>query len=147
MGLAHKNQQGFVKVHVIGNDVCEQSAVMRTVEGSVKFMRTVDVRLEENVAWSMVNGRCYLLIVFTIDSSEAIIPTNESDSPIICLSDWSKRYIKKMNELCRQIQKKCKGDVHRLIAVPDGRLSHYPLALVGEQWHEDGLGELTLCAI
>ena len=56
----------------------------------------------------------------------------------------SKIFIKDTNEMCKEIRRKYQGDVYRLILVPDGRLTLYPLALVAEQWHDDGLGNIRI---
>ncbi len=135
--------EGVVKVHVLGDNVWEQTAVMHCMQKSSKFLQPIDVSVNEDVRWHVLNGNCYLLIIFTIFPAEVKIPQNNMASPSIKLSERSKRYISETNEMCRQIQKKSKGHVNRLIVVPDGRLTHYPLALLAEQWHDDGLGEYT----
>ncbi len=133
----------MVKVHVLGDNVCEQTAVIHCIQRDFKALLPIDVSVNEDVEWNVLNGNCYLLIIFTILPGEVKIPENNMGLPSINLSDRSKRYIRETNEMCRLIQRKCKGHVNRFIVVPDGRLTHYPLALLAEQWHDDGLGEYT----
>jgi len=144
MSLTSKKEEGFVKVHLLGNCVWEQTAMIRCIEKDIKFLKPVDVSNNEEVVWSVHNGRIYIVVIFSMTAAEMRIPDNEDEDPTIELSDLSRRYIKETNEMCRQIQRKCKEEVCRLIVVPDGRLTPYPLALVGEQWNEDGLSEYIL---
>ena len=107
--------------------------MIRCIEKDIKFLKPVDVSNNEEVVWSVHNGRIYLVVIFSMTAAEMRIPDNEDEDPTIELSDLSRRYIKETNEMCRQIQRKCKVEVCRFIVVPDGRLTPYPLALVGEQ--------------
>ena len=123
----------------------EQTEVIHCIEREMKFVKVVDVtRRNEDVVWNMVDGRLYLVIIFSIAPDELTLPTSEDDEAAINLNDVSRRFIKDTNELCKEIRRKYQGDVYRLILVPDGRLTLYPLALVAEQWHDDGLGNIRI---
>ena len=139
----NKREQGFSKVHVMGNNVWEQTEVIHCIEREIKFVKVVDVtRRNEDVVWNIVDGRLYLVIIFSIAPDELTLPTSEDDDAAINLNDVSRRFIKDTNELCKEIRRKYEGDVYRLILVPDGRLTPYPLALVAEQWNDEGLGNI-----
>ncbi len=137
-----------MKVHILSDNVWEQAQCVHYIERDAKILKpVVDVGVNEHVRWSVANGRCYLVIIFTVSSSEVILPRSEEENASLTLGEASRKFIKDTNERCRQIQKAYKGDVYRFIVVPDGRLTDYPLALVGEQWHEDGLGQYTFIYI
>ena len=133
-----------MKVHVLGNNVKEQTAVIHCIEREVKNLKPVDVSNNEDVEWTLINGRIYVVIVFGIAEGELVIPLNEDEDATLQLSDLSKRFIKETNDVCKDIQRKCKGEVCRLILVPDGRFTPYPLALIIEQWNEQGLSKFIL---
>ena len=117
--------------------------MIHCIEREIKFVKVVDVsRRNEDVVWHMVDGRLYLVIIFSIDQGELTLPTSEDENVRITLNDVSRRFIKDTNELCKEIRRKYQGDVYRLILVPDGRLTPYPLALVAEQWNDEGLGNI-----
>ena len=116
--------------------------MIHCIEREIKFVKVVDVSSSshEELVWNMVDGRLYLVIIFSMAEGELTVPASESEDPTIQFSDVSRRFIKDTNELCKEVGRKCKGDVYRLILVPDGRLTPFPLALVGEQWNDEGLG-------
>ena len=117
--------------------------MIHCIEREIKFVKVVDVsRRNEDVVWHRVDGRLYLVIIFSIDQGELTLPTSEDENATINLNDVSRRFIKDTNELCKEIRRKYQGDVYRLILVPDGRLTPYPLALVAEQWNDEELGNI-----
>jgi hypothetical protein len=134
-------------VHLLGNITWEQVSIMHGIENDFKFLNLVDVSNNKDVEWSAHNGNIYLVIVFAMNQSEMNIPDNEDDEPTIHLTELNKRFIKETNKMCRQIQNKYGMDVCRLIVVPDGRLTPYPLSLVGERWNEEGLSKYTYIRI
>lgn len=147
MSLANQKEEGFQKVYVLGNNQWEQASIIRCIENDTKFLSPVDVSNNKNVLWRVSARRVYIVIIFAISTSEMNIPENIAEEPTIDLKNLSKRFIKETNEMCREIERHCEGEVYRLIVVPDGRLTPFPLALVGEQWNEEGLSKFRCICI
>ena len=78
----------------------EQTEVIHCIEREIKFMKVVDVtRRNEDVVWNMVDGRLYLVIIFSIAPDELTLPTSEDDEAAINLNDVSKIFINYPNEI------------------------------------------------
>ncbi len=53
--------------------------MIRCIEKDIKFLKPVDVSNNEEVVWSVHNGRIYLVVIFSMTSAEMRIPDDEDE--------------------------------------------------------------------